>query len=677
MSFAREVKSAGAYIPEIKFEESSLIELEEVVNRSVTGLEEALSSIGTTLREKKSHEADLFADVRILHAHMKTVAILASRIGEVLKGNPESDPPAISHCSFSTTVGYVETVSAVTAVALTLINNVIKTIDLSATSSVGWAALAVQGVSEICSKMGDKINVSKLSKAQMKTKLRELESRLSVLDKAHTMAKLFKLFEVLRRGEKESSPKMVLSGVELCGRIPETLKTYITPEELMMQILAVSKIDLKTVNTKTKLGRAVVRVIEQNREKKVLENLESKAAAESIRSLRSDLTVKELVVHWNDSAYQIERALMAVDEILVDRLKEPGELLFTSIIDILNGEIGVLKNLSERADALIYSKRGFLDHISYQNKLLISSVIETLITAGTDTSFILFNLMNPDSIKAIWLSGMVTLVGPILAKMNKVTAEAVIEEEIDRQLLIKMRDSQSFIESTETFAFTLRSIQDMQSTLTMEQLTELMETCRVSGAIGGLVSQEVMRGVVAQQVLLAANVDESARKILSTAEKRARTECAERESVRELLKQEMPPSAEERLRRIRQLDMDPNIDSLSSKEGVRRSPPKLMKGVEFEGSNPPGEEDSLFDIAEFEEGGYLDSDDEETHLDGAYPLRREGSIHILLEDEKTIEPDSRGTSRDELLAGFIAQVARAANFQREAKDFNPLGDQMV
>jgi hypothetical protein len=570
MANSIQVRNQGFHLGEIRLEEGSLRRLEEQVNRSVEGLDQVLGIIGTTLREKKPHEADLFQNVRILRSHMKSIASLVDAIGKVLKESDKTKEPVCQLCSLSLVISRVEGLSDIAAFALNILNNVIKTIDLSASSSFGWVALAAQGLSEICSKLRDRINVNKLSRAQMMTKLRELEGRLSILDKAETMGKLFKLFEMLRRGEKKPDRQVLLSGVQLCDRIPERLKRYIQPEELMMQILAVSKIDLNKINTRSRLGRAVVRVIENNREEKFINRLSvdlTNPPSIEIGSI-SDLTVKELVVRWNNASYQIETALHAVDDILTDRLKEPGEIHFGAIIEILGRETALLKQYSKNADQLVRSKKGWLDHISYENKLLISSFFQSLVTVSTDASFAWFNLINPETIKGVWISGVITLLGPVFSKINKAAAEAIIEEEFDRQLLIKMREGQSFIESTETFAFTLDSIQNMQSNLNPDELTELLETCRAPASIKGIVSEGLLKGIMAKQIVSVTNGDQSVRKRVELIERKARQESKEREVMRNRLREKRAKSAEERLRRIRSDDASSSSAHIYSKHSI-------------------------------------------------------------------------------------------------------------
>lgn len=269
------VRVAGAAeFVDIDYEELQLQQLEADVNRGVLGVEEVLGTLGATIRTKKPHEADLFSNVLILRSHIESLTELASRVESALavfhgpklaEGEERKQRRCCPCCSVSCTVGAAEWGSDTAGFVCTIVNNVMKTQDLSATSAVGWVAVGFYVTSEVFAKIGDIGNSKLLKQEATKTRLEFLRARLAIVGKTQTMMRLFKLFELIKSQRTRADARVLLKGVQWCEAIPSDMRRYVDPEVMMCQLFAVSRVPLERLNTRSKLGAAVVRVIERNR----------------------------------------------------------------------------------------------------------------------------------------------------------------------------------------------------------------------------------------------------------------------------------------------------------------------------------------------------------------------------------------------------------------------------
>ncbi len=612
----------------------TLPEIEAEVDRSVQGLEEALNCIGQTLNEKKPQEADLLAGVGILHSHIKSVSSLMEEVGDILKEKQQEERVSKSYSWLFCHSHPTEVALDVVSLGLNVVNNVIKTADFSSTSAVGWASVGLNVLSTVFSKSIDKKQAEELSRQKTKTKLHKMVARLSIVERAHTMAKLFKLFELLRRGETVVGPNVINSGLKECRRIPEPLKQYVNPEGMAMQLIAVANIDLTTLNTSTNLGRTVARVIERQH-----------TAHDPMPEEEEIVEVGELVRRWNDASYQIKTTLHGVDALMIERLQRPGQLHFNPMITILNRQIAKLKMVSQNVDKMIHTKDQKPTCCSYKNRFFAFSVVETAMTIVAITSYIFFNLISADSVTGIWVSGMVLIVGPLISKVNKYVMKRVIEEEVNRQELIKMREEHSFIESTETFVITLQAIQDAQEDFAPEKLSELLEVCRTSGYVKDYVSEDVMRGVVTKQVKDSVSTDVAGTRYVKTMEERAYTDITKRKSSRERIVEELDSTSREREFKRKGTIQEEKIEltiKTSSKTMDMTPSPVVMR------SNSYKEFDEISDLGDSDDEGVVSS-----RITLPPCFKRQTSDHVR-------------TRQDELLAQFAGQIAMVAN--RESPD---------
>lgn len=612
----------------------TLPEIEAEVDRSVQGLEEALNCIGQTLNEKKPQEADLLAGVGILHSHIKSVSSLMEEVGDILKEKQQEERLSKSYSWLFCHSHPTEVALDVVSLGLNVVNNVIKTADLSSTSAVGWASVGLNVLSTVFSKSIDKTQAEELSRQKTKTKLHKMVARLSVVERAHTMAKLFKLFELLRRGEAAVGPNVINSGLKECCRIPESLQQYVNPEGMAMQLIAVANIDLTTLNTSTNLGRTVARVIERQH-----------TAHDPMPEEEEIVEVGELVRRWNDASYQIKTTLHGVDALMIERLQRPGQLHFNPMITILNRQIAKLKMVSQNVDKMIHTKDQKPTCCSYKNRFFAFSVVETAMTIVAIASYIFFNLISADSVTGIWVSGMVLIVGPLISKVNKYVMKRVIEEEVNRQELIKMREEQSFIESTETFVITLQAIQDAQEDFAPEKLAELLEVCRTSGYVKEYVSEDVMRGVLTKQAKDSVSTDIAGSRYVKVMEEKAYTDITKRKSSRERVVVDLHSTPREREFKRKGTIQEEKIELTikpSSKTMDMTPSPVVMR------SNSYKEFDEISDLGDSDDEGVVSS-----RITLPPCFKRQTSDHVR-------------TRQDELLAQFAGQIAMVAN--RESPD---------
>lgn len=612
----------------------TLPEIEAEVDRSVQGLEEALNCIGQTLNEKKPQEADLLAGVGILHSHIKSVSSLMEEVGDILKEKQQEERLSKSYSWLFCHSHPTEVALDVVSLGLNVVNNVIKTADLSSTSAVGWASVGLNVLSTVFSKSIDKTQAEELSRQKTKTKLHKMVARLSVVERAHTMAKLFKLFELLRRGEAAVGPNVINSGLKECCRIPESLQQYVNPEGMAMQLIAVANIDLTTLNTSTNLGRTVARVIERQH-----------TAHDPMPEEEEIVEVGELVRRWNDASYQITTTLHGVDALMIERLQRPGQLHFNPMITILNRQIAKLKMVSQNVDKMIHTKDQKPTCCSYKNRFFAFSVVETAMTIVAIASYIFFNLISADSVTGIWVSGMVLIVGPLISKVNKYVMKRVIEEEVNRQELIKMREEQSFIESTETFVITLQAIQDAQEDFAPEKLAELLEVCRTSGYVKEYVSEDVMRGVLTKQAKDSVSTDIAGSRYVKVMEEKAYTDITKRKSSRERVVVDLHSTPREREFKRKGTIQEEKIELTikpSSKTMDMTPSPVVMR------SNSYKEFDEISDLGDSDDEGVVSS-----RITLPPCFKRQTSDHVR-------------TRQDELLAQFAGQIAMVAN--RESPD---------
>lgn len=467
------------------------ITLEDEVTHCVDGFHHALKAIGATFKNAKPEEADLQTDQMILKTHIKKM--------EMLRKGIDADLEEVSLKNIQSRIGCfgiglkiikAEYAADVTTIVLSILNNLMKTGDLSSTSRIGWAALAVQGLGQILSKIGDNANAEKLTQEKKVTELRELKTRLNGLQRAKTMVKLFSLFEALRKGEREMNAKNIRKGIRLCGAIPEEYSDLVNPEVAMLKICNLTKVDVRQLNPDSDLADEIVKVVEKTIPSPGSKDNEALATGSNHSNISDPGDLTLLLKKWNRVHYTLNSALDTVNDIMEIEPNEKQKLSFISIHQILSQGIKDLKALYHYANDMAAMSDPKIKNCSYEKELLLYSLVETIVTVVSGISFVIFNLQNNQSIKVIWVTGMMVVLGPIISKINKFYSKKAIDLEIDRQLLLKIKEGKSFIEGIEALMTTLRSIQDAQEHLPPEVIKQAIHSCKASDPfkdIGGAV----------------------------------------------------------------------------------------------------------------------------------------------------------------------------------------------
>lgn len=265
-------------------------------------------------------------------------------------------------------------------------------------------------------------------------------------------------------------------------------------------------------------------------------------------------TPRGLAGDWNSAQYQIERALHSVDELFEARLTSPGALHFGPMVAILDKAVLSLEDVSEKVDELVVARGGCCACLSYRGKLLLSSVLQTIVTVTTGGNFIYNNLISPSSTAGIWISGVCTLVAPVWSKVNKAAVRRIIATEEDRQILLRMVEGRGLIESTRAFSFTLQEIEARQDEFTPGQLREVLSACEVPQLFATHVSDVAMRGAVAAVAGSRVTSGEVGRRAAERIERLrgdALEEVRRRQPVKAILAQELACPPAERYRRLR------------------------------------------------------------------------------------------------------------------------------
>ncbi|MBM3200869.1 MAG: hypothetical protein FJZ56_00490 [Chlamydiae bacterium] len=467
------------------------IPLEDEVSHCVEGFNKTLKAIASTFKNARPEEADLQTDQLVLKTHIKKMERLRKRIEinleEVSSKNIQS---RIGCCGVGLKVMKVEYAADVTTIVLSILNNLMKTGDLSSTSRIGWAALAVQGCGQILSKIGDNANAEKLVQERKVTELRDLKARLCGLERAKTMVKLFGLFEALRKGEREMNAKNIRKGIRLCGAIPEEYCDLINPEIAMAQICNLTKIDVRNLSPYSDLADEIVRVVERTTPPPSSKDDEALATGSNHSTISDPGDLTLLLKKWNRVHYNLNSALDTVNDMLETGPNDKQKLSFVSINQILSQGVKDLKVLYRYANDMANITDPKVRNCSYETELLFYSVVETIVTIVSGISFVIFNLQNQQNIQVIWITGLIIVLGPIISKINKFNTSKAIDLEIDRQLLLKVKEGKGFIEGIEALMTTLKSIEDTQEYLSPEVVKQAIDSCKQSDPfkdIGGAV----------------------------------------------------------------------------------------------------------------------------------------------------------------------------------------------
>jgi hypothetical protein len=394
--------------------------LERKSTAAVQEFNTALLAVGYSFKKSDLNKTEIFTNRQLLSEYKGKIDVLNQEVDAELKSIlSNTNRERFTACN-------LEYVVNISIVVLAILNNIIKTTDISSTSALGWGAISLQAVAQIFSKQEDGLNVKELSQEKIETRLQEVKAKLSVVDRANITINLFTFLEQLKNQKEKNS-----------------------------------------FSIEEKLDDSCI------------------GSLDKIVALKETHNITDLVRVWNSSYHKVDTAIETIDKVMKKNIQECEIVNFDSINVLLKNGIKELTVLRVRAQEMFIEKQKSTCYPSGMN-FLVLSMLETIITVVTAVSFVIFNLQAQKNLPVIWITGMMIFLGPVFSKLNKIGAREAIMLEIDLRALREIEEAAYFIDGIETVMNTLEEIENTQKSLSEEEFKEAITECQKLDPFKGL-----------------------------------------------------------------------------------------------------------------------------------------------------------------------------------------------